>query len=81
MQTLILNKKTLPTIRELQRLARAKALVVVYDKTLLRLPIFADWLKLSPHSFGVDAGEDLKSLDAFQNLVRQFLPMVSGQAK
>ncbi len=65
----------------MQRLAGAKTLLLIYDKNLLRLPVFTHWLSAFPQSLGVDGGESLKSIDALPGLVRRILPMVSGQAK
>ena len=81
MQTSILNKKSLPSKRELQKFARASNLVVVYDQKLLQIPRVAEWLGLFSNCLGVEAGEDLKNVDEFPGLVRKLLPMLDGRPR
>ena len=65
----------------MQNFVQASNLIVVYDRKLARISRFVDWLQTFSNCFGVDAGEDLKSIDEFPKLAREILPMLDGHAR
>jgi 3-dehydroquinate synthase len=71
----------LPDAEKFQSSLRAQKVILLYDQKLLAFKNAADWLKNFTDSCALQAGEELKSLSALQNIAPVILRMMQGHSR
>lgn len=61
------SQNKLPTLRQLQSDSKEPTFVLFFDKKLLKLTFFKQWLRQFPSTVPLNAGESLKTLSSYQS--------------